>query len=272
MIICYSSEKSNSFIINGLKEELILDNIHYKYNFRIQPFKINENIDFKNQGTNVKLIFPVELDFTVENDGIILYIMPDPSLATNIRLNPDSSELKCKDLYQMKICYISLIHFINKKTGYYYTHHSNHLDKLEIYHDSSPIKVIVPEKIIEINIIETQQENKQYMSAIGMLYFKTNFYDTNNIFDAYDIEKSTIFNTLLTDEYKNTFEIICRLWKPFDNNLIIICETQDNMNPKNLRTISVIFKESFFNYGEHKIFINSKITLKLSVLDILVPF
>ena len=85
-------------------------------------------------------------------------------------------------------------------------------------------------------------------------------------------EKSTNFNTLLTNEYNNIFEITCRLWKPFDNNLIIICETQDNMNPKNLRTISVIFKESFFNYGEHKIFINSKITLKLSVLDKLVPF
>ena len=42
-----------------------------------------------------------------------------------------------------------------------------------------------------------------------------------------DIEENTNFNTLLADEY----EIACKLWKPFDNNLFIICETDDNMNP-----------------------------------------
>ena len=86
--------------------------------------------------------YPEELELYSDTIAIIRYIMSDPSLGINIRLNPESdSDLECENLIGMKKCSVSLDHFKNKQSGYYYTHHLNHLGEYSIYHEANPINI-----------------------------------------------------------------------------------------------------------------------------------
>ena len=90
--------------------------------------------------------------------------MKNPSLAQNLALNPEESGLECKDFNGIKSCIVSWIHFTNKESGYYYTHHSNHLGNPSIYYESNPINVILPplDKRIEIRIEDEYNQNEVF--------------------------------------------------------------------------------------------------------------
>ena len=113
LLTIYQSEKD--FQYESLKNGLILKYIHYKYNFIIQPIKDFEKVSIKGKGTDIKLVYPEILNFTLDDKLIIRYIMTDSSLAQNIKLNPDSSDLECENFYKMKKCIVPFIHFIGKK-------------------------------------------------------------------------------------------------------------------------------------------------------------
>jgi len=71
----YSFEIDYNMKSNYTKE-VVLDNIHYKYNFRIQPSIFKSRISARGRGTNILLFYPQELIY--KNDGEkfkIIYIM-----------------------------------------------------------------------------------------------------------------------------------------------------------------------------------------------------
>ena len=63
------------FILGESNQEWVLDNIHYKYNLIILPYKNNEPILIKGYGTDVKLVYPQILNFNLEDSINIKYIM-----------------------------------------------------------------------------------------------------------------------------------------------------------------------------------------------------
>jgi len=187
-----SEEEFSNYTID---KEQIFSNIHYKYNFRIQPFKINQTVSIQGKGTDIYFLYPEELNFSTEEIFTIRYIMPSPSLSKNITLNPNLPALECVDLNGMKNCFVPIYYFIGEKSGYYYTYHLNHDNKSSIYYSSPIINVTLPEKKIYILI---KEEDNFYMTLgeNGLLYFITSYNDSKtNIFNESDIQEKTVFNS-----------------------------------------------------------------------------
>ena len=90
-LLCYEDQEIVS-TLNNITSEVIYDNVHYKYNFRIQPFNLGDKaVEVRQKGTNIMLAYPNEINVTSNNKKII-YITPNPELMNNVKLNPDSNE------------------------------------------------------------------------------------------------------------------------------------------------------------------------------------
>ncbi len=100
---------------------------------------------------NIKFIYPEILNFTSEDTLSITFITSFAGDRYFFLLNPNSSPLECENLNQMKICRIPASHFVKKKSGYFYLHYQNGKIIKEFY-DLPPIKVILPNSLIEIPI------------------------------------------------------------------------------------------------------------------------
>ena len=248
------------FTFGNITDEIVLNNLHYKYNFRIQPFEDIYNVQINGYGTNVKLILPEVLDFTSEDTLTIKLITSLPLYINNLRLNQSSRDpLECQDLYEMKKCKISISHFYRQKNGSFYLYYSD----TSRYYDLSPIKVILPNTRVEIPI-ESKDNNEIICTGDkGLLYFKTNFNDKEkNIFDTSDIEEKTSFTTTI-DSYG---DIKCRLWKPSDNNLWVFCKLNDSLRNENIK-----IKDAVFHYKEYIIMIFFNYNIKVNIMKISVP-
>ena len=181
-----------SFSFNDSYEnyECIKDNINIKYNFRIQPVSNNETFTINNvKGNMIYLNQPLILDFTQKNSIIIRYSLEMPVEKFKIRLNPNSEDIVCEPLMYMAKCIIPLSHFNNATSGYYNTYYINNLGQLSIYYDANPFYVILPEKGIELQILEEDNLYEINIGLKGTLYFITNYNDTEyDIFNISDIE------------------------------------------------------------------------------------
>ena len=258
------------FKFGNITEEIVLNNLHYKYNFRIQPFEEIYNVNINGHGTNVNFILPEVLDFTSEDTLIITFIMPSPLNLSNIWLNPNSSSLECESLNEMKKCNISVSHFVNEESGDYYLYYSNR----SRYYDLSPIKVILPNSLVEIPI-EFKDNNKDiYIGDEGLLYFKTNYNDNKtNIFDISNIEEKTSF--IATLNYNNLVSfrnINCRLWKPLNEKMWLFCKVNGSLG----RGIDIIkIKDVVFHYKDYTIAVvfhcSNYEKFRINILNISVP-
>ena len=234
LLLCVIPHESfyKEYYLGKIKEEIILNTIHYKFNFIIQPVENYEKIYISDYDTQVELVYPETLNFTEETIITLRYIMDYPYYSKNIKLNPDSdSELKCDDLSRMKKCVVTMNHFKNKESGYYYTHHSNNLGGSSIYYDVNPINVIVTpyENIIEIIIDQQNNYETIIIGQKGTLYFKTSYNDTENIFNISYLDESPTFNTTITVDNYEKYNVICRLWKPKDDNLTMLCDLNETL-------------------------------------------
>ena len=81
----FTSEVNYDWDVNENKET-ILNDIHYKYNFRIQKKKYKGKIEIKNRGTKVLLVYPHDLNYTSDEYYPLTYIMDAPKLAEGIKL------------------------------------------------------------------------------------------------------------------------------------------------------------------------------------------
>ena len=106
--------------LKQIKKEKRLEEIHYKYNFRIQPFENNEIINIDKLGSSINCVYTEYLDFSLEDTVVIRYLTNSPINLNNLKINPDSdSYIECDDLPGMKKCIVTKSHFENKENGYY---------------------------------------------------------------------------------------------------------------------------------------------------------
>ena len=123
---------------------------------------------------------------------------------------------------------------------------------------------------IEIEIKNEKNPFKIRIGKEGYLYFITEFNDTeSNIFNSSNIEENTYFETTITDESGQTYNVDCRLWKPLSANLKLFCKLNQILNKK---TNIITLKESSFTYNntQYKVFSQDSFTVEQS--NISFPF
>ena len=269
MLLCMINKIDNiAFPVKS--EKVTYDKIHYKYNFRVQPYQKETLFSINNFGTNVKLIYPAILDFTNKDSLTIRYIMTNPSLAKNIKLNLDSADLICENLEGMKKCTAHKDHFIKKQSGSYRTLYSNHENNFIEYYESSSIKVTLPqEKIIQIIVSDEENNQEIDIGDSGVVYFISKYKDEKNIFNSNDIDEKTEFNTTITDKNLNNYESTCRLWKIENEAIRIFCDLNKKIIYQNIKLNS-----ASLTYNGHKIAIISQMNfaMKINQLSSKTPF
>ena len=159
---------------------------HYKYNFVVPSFSNYDTVYIKQTGVRFLQVYPEVLNFTSEETISIRYLINSYAYSENktadITLNPDSSELECKNLTGMIKCIVPRSHFENKESGYYYTRYLNQKGDFVINYDINKFNVILPPDS-SIEILLENEYNNEYMpiGQNGTLYFVTSFNDTNNM-------------------------------------------------------------------------------------------
>ena len=264
LYLCNFNREKWEYKINDI---INMSNSHYKYNFIILPSDKTYYFNINNFGANIKLIYPEILDFTSEQSLTISFLTSNPSSIDNLKFVPDSDYLNCEVLNGIKKCIVPFIHFIGQKNNNYY--YLNQTIKNEpssfVHYESSPIKVILPENIIEIYV--NDEDNKNYYGnplMIGknnFLNLITNYADENNIFDISDIEEKTHFNTTIYsyNYFKEIFvKVMCRLWKPKNDKIRILCKLNEDIGINSIKLNSVSF-----NYKKYRIAIISTMSFKI---------
>ena len=255
LLMCIITDRGDLFL-GDIKEEIILNNIHYKYNFRIQPVKNYDIIHIDNYGTLVEFLYPDILDFSYKNISYLYYKMSSPSNSNNIKFNC-SSFLSCENLNSMKKCFINIDLFNSKKNGFYYSYHLNHLNSFSIYYDVNPINIIFEEEIT-IEIEDKDNDNLIKIGKNGILYLVTNYYDNDNIFDSTKLENIN-FKGSFSDNIKNKiYEPNCKLWKPLNENIRLICKFNESLENKDQEINIYINNVTFIYIKEINITITSK--------------
>jgi len=146
LLVCWAED--GVFWLKEIKEEIILNDINIKYNFRIQPVNNIKKIitDRREKGSFIFYLYPEVLDFTKEDILTVDYHIENPDSLTGITLNEDAEDLTCEALSrEIKRCKVPISHFNGKESGYYFTKHSNHLDGKSFSYEAPPIKIILPE-------------------------------------------------------------------------------------------------------------------------------
>ena len=170
-------------------------------------------------GSRIVYIYPKEFNLIEKNYLIIRYITKNPQYIKNLRLYPTAPDLECTDLNMMKKCTISLNYFLknNIYDKYYYTYYLNNTGGLSIFYDIPMINVTLPSKedIIDIFVRDNDNKGSYYVGEKGMLFFIGDYSDSETkIFTPSGIEEKIVFNTSVTDENYNNYDVTCKLWQP----------------------------------------------------------
>ena len=271
LLLLFNFEQEQEFNLEKWFDDdglINITDIHYKYNFIISPRKNNYIFNIKGNGTEPKLVYPQKLDFSSEKNKVIRYIMPSPSLAKNIKLNIESSDLECENLNGMKKCFVNIEHFDYCETAYFNTYHLNYEN--EIYYDSPAIQVRLP--YINIKIKDIYNANIINIGLDGILYFESDYNDDEKykIFNSFDIEEKTSFETLIDVDDNFTYSIQCRLWKPCNKNIKIFCELNNTLLDIGIHNIRISTEK--FDYDNYIIIISYEgENIKVNQLESYIP-
>ena len=268
LILCKGDFSKN--YLGEIKEEVILNNSNIKYNFFIQPVVNNEKVDFNGYFITALFQFPKILDFHLSDELIINFMMEDLFFSKNFRLNIDSNNLKCSRYELLLKCTINRKHFENLKSGYYYTYHLSDDKSSSIIYDYSPTQVIIPDDgRIFINIKGRENKDSIIIEKNKILYFVTSFNNSEmNIFEKSDIDHIN-FNTTITDNNKNNYDIDCYFVEQNNVNLVIICNLkQDIING----TQKIILNEAQFSYKKYTIIVFSYDYINIELYNCTIPF
>ena len=83
------------------------------------------------------------------------------------------------------------------------------------------------EDIINLKITkDLNQEDKYVEKDDVIISFKTDYKDDENKFDI----SQSVFETKIKDDLNNTYNAACKLWKPLDDNIRVICNFTGNIN------------------------------------------
>ena len=167
LLVCISPfskyESYKEFSIREFKNEEIIKTA--KYNFRIQPVKINDTfIVIAYDEPYIMKIYPEILDFTLGNSyEIEIFNRLYATNITGITFNEKAGDLKCWNEGYIKRCNVTKEDFKGLKTDYYYIMRDFFNNK-EIAYEAIPIKVILPEESNKNN-----KNNKKLIMIISIL-------------------------------------------------------------------------------------------------------
>ena len=257
----YSLEKTNS--------EIKLNNIHIIYNFIIQPIKNSETFNviygFK---YNLVINYPLILDFTKKDSADIILIHSTNQFPyEKIKLNIESDEsLKCDNLEFVVKCKVFLSHFKNKQSGYFNLVYKNFMEGYSNFYEINPFKIIIPKKFIQFTIKVENNNNYIIIGQNGLLCLVTNYNDTENIFNIFEID-SYIFQLNFIDFKDNKiYKSDCNFWKALNENMRIFCKLENNFE---IGEHNVYLNKTSFNYkNDYYIYLNSEFkNIKIKQLD-----
>jgi hypothetical protein len=96
--LCLCSFRDSIYLSAEIKEEIILNNIHGRYNFYIQPVNISDKINIDGYGSPLYMIIPKILDFRTKDSISIDFGFDNPEDIKGIRFNLNSNEdLVCEE-------------------------------------------------------------------------------------------------------------------------------------------------------------------------------
>ena len=101
-------------------------------------------------------------------------------------------------------------------------------------------------------IIGLNEEDNKYTRVVGhfgIISFVTNYTDTENIFNASDIEELSSFDNSIVDYLGKEYGVTCRLWKPLNDKLRLFCQLQKDLKIDDdyLELNNAIFKYKEYN-------------------------
>ena len=257
----------------GKIDGIILSDKNIKYNFFITPVSNNEELSIDGKGCIVLFAYPNILNFSLSDSYIVDFLMIQSAKNIDgIRINPYGNDLNCSNFNNStKRCIVPKSHFDYEFSGYYYLYHLNHLRKYSIFYELPPIQIILPEnKNIMLKITNENNQNIIVGEKETITFF-TNYNDKGkNIFNDIDINKYISFNSTIIDTGRNKFNVTCKIWKTIDENIIIMC----NFNNNNLFYTRnyIILNETTLNYGDYKIIISQESYIQVQKYFYNIPF
>ena len=254
LLFCYVSN-GNNYTLSKIETRKIFDNIHYKFNFIIEPVENNETINIYDNNVRIYNIYPNNFDFLWQETANIIYFVYEKDSINGLRLAPDLDNLECTSTYWGILnCKISLNYFKNKTTGYFYTYHQDKNGDWQILYEANPIYVRTKnESNIILKINEENNKEAIKVGLNGILYFVVDN-ETDINFES-DIEDFS-FSTWVYDEKGNSnYSISCRLWKPENEKIRMFCKLQNSFSSP---STNIILGEVQFTYKNYTVFILSK--------------
>ena len=251
--------------LGKINEQISLGNIHIKYNFIILPFENKEIVNIEESNNSVYFVYPPVLDFYRYNSSLIDIILQFPENISNIILNsyPLNCTLSTLSSFPIQKCIVNIEYFNNyENNNYFYIQQGTNesSNSLNNFYELSPLLIKIP-KQNEISLVINKENNKEYIEIEKstknvVLYFKTNYYDSQDIFNYTDIEKNTLFNSKVIDKNQKEFDAICRLWKSniHKYSISVICNLNDNFD-NSIKYIKL--KDFSFEYNNYTFYIIS---------------
>ena len=105
---------------------------------------------------------------------------------------------------------------------------------------------------ITIQVGYSPNRESIFLGENGVLYLTTSYDDSEaNIFDESDIEEKTTFSTTIADDYSNRYNVIYRLWKPKNKNLVLFYKINQSVDASAryfiFNDISFYYKDTHVN-------------------------
>ena len=251
------------------KYAIVLNYVHYKYNFILLPYSFASTVSVNYIGTGIYQMYPEEINLISQNYSTIKLITENSSSCINIAFSYLSSysylfdrNLTCQSLKGIKKCNISASNFnitTYKSMNYFYISHSK-TGKITLDLQAPPIKIILPKTFVNISIESNDNLNEQILCQNGIIYLITNYNDTENnkdIFGAFNNEDEISYNTLFkmntSDIYYN---LNCKFWKPKNKSIITICHSDKNVEFEDNILINASLENTEFENDDIKITIS----------------
>jgi len=131
------------------------------------------------------------------------------------------------------------------------------------YYEYSPIQVTLSKELI-IRIKDADENNPIITGRHSIVFFETEFEDIYNVFNESEIEITK--EIMLSDSYDHYMGAHCRLWKPKEGKLSLICDFNGNMGIYKIK-----LKEFTFEYKDYKVTILSKNYLYIDQIKVYIP-
>ena len=236
VLLCTITNEGEFYLLN---QTLVLENIHYKYNFIINKERIDQiPINITGSGAQIFLTFPSSCDLVLEDSIILKYLMDDPFTERDVYLTQETYASKndsvyCYNRYNVKLCLVPINFFQGKHSGYFYSYHLINSESSDIspYYEATPFYFTLPyENLILIKMEKYIEEGGSVFGKNGVLSFITTYNDSSNkIFDNETDLENFYFNTSITDENGEKFNITCRFWNPKNEFLRLFCKLHENL-------------------------------------------